>query len=62
MVELSPKTGILGDVMNSFIREFVGHMNSIVSSVWTYSMEILECRKQERGFRFLFPQVCAGKD
>ncbi len=61
MAELSPKTGILGDVMNSFIREFVGHMNNIISSVWTYSMEILECRNKKGDLDFYFPVLVQGK-
>lgn len=47
--------------MNSFIREFVGHMNSIISSVWTYSMEILECRNKKGDLDFYFPVLVQGK-
>lgn len=62
MAELSPKTGFLGDVMNEFIDEFVGRMNSIIASVWTYSMEILSCRNKKGDLDFYFPVRVQGAD
>lgn len=53
--ELSPKTGLLGEVMDEFILKFITQMNNIIKSVWTYSMEILPCRNKKGDLDFYFP-------
>lgn len=53
--ELSPKTGLLGEVMDEFILKFITQMNLIIKSVWTYSMEILPCRNKKGDLDFYFP-------
>lgn len=53
--ELSPKTGLLGEVMDEFILKFITQMNNIIKTVWTYSMEILPCRNKKGDLDFYFP-------
>lgn len=53
--ELSPKTGLLGEVMDEFILKFITQMNNIIKSVWTYPMEILTCRNKKGDLDFYFP-------
>ena len=53
--ELSPKTGLLGEVMDEFIFKFITQMNNIIKSVWTYPMEILPCRNKKGDLDFYFP-------
>lgn len=60
--ELSPKTGLLGDVMNEFIEKFVAQMNNFIKSIWTYDLQILPCRNKKGDLDFYFPvQIMNGK-
>lgn len=60
--ELSPKTGLLGDVMNEFIEKFVAQMNNFIKSIWTYDIKILPCRNKKGDLDFYFPvQIMGGK-
>lgn len=58
--ELSPKTGLLGDVMNEFIDRFVGQMNNFIKSIWTYDLEVLPCRNKKGDLDFYFPVSVMG--
>lgn len=62
IAELSPRTGLLGDVMNEFIEEFVQKMNTIIDSVWTYALEILPCRNKKGDLDFYFPVKVQGAE
>jgi DNA repair exonuclease SbcCD ATPase subunit len=39
--ELSPKDGLIAKSISSFLNIIVGNINSIVKSVWNYSMELI---------------------
>lgn len=41
---MSPKTGLIADVMLGFIQNFVDMMNDIINSVWTYPMMLHPCQ------------------
>lgn len=38
--QLSPVNGLIAQRIRSFIDEFIGQMNQVISQVWTYQMEI----------------------
>ena len=60
--ELSPKTGLLGDVMNEFIEKFVTQMNNLIKPIWTYDVKILPCRNKKGDLDYYFPiQIMGGK-
>jgi hypothetical protein len=40
---LSPTDGIIADAMRGFIQAFVEQMNTIISSICTYPMQVLPC-------------------
>lgn len=58
--ELSPKTGLLGDVMNEFIDKSVAQMNNFIKSIWTYEVKILPCRNKKGDLDWYFPVSVAG--
>lgn len=39
--EISPKNGLIADVIIRFIKEMTDHMNDVVRSVWTYDLEVI---------------------
>lgn len=41
--ELSPSEGLIAKSMNSFLNVFVEEMNSVISNVWSYGLELLPC-------------------
>lgn len=45
--ELSPSEGIIAKSMNSFLNVFINEMNTIINTVWSYSMELLPCEISE---------------
>ena len=58
--ELSPKSGLLGDVMNEFIEKFVTQMNNFIKPVWTYDVKILPCRNKKGDLDYYFPISIMG--
>lgn len=61
--ELSPKEGLIAEQLSGFIRCLTAQLNSILSSVWTYELEVLPCGMENGDLNYLFPlQVgSAGK-
>jgi len=43
IIELSPSEGLIAKSINSFLNVFISEMNSVISTIWTYDMEILGC-------------------
>lgn len=44
---LNPNDGLIADSLFGFIKVFLASMNSVLSKIWTYPMEILICKNQE---------------
>lgn len=53
--ELSPKEGFVAELLTSFIRQMLKDMNDVISSLWTYDLEIQMCKKAETELDFKFP-------
>jgi PHIKZ165 len=43
LTKLSPSEGIIARSINSFLNIFLGEMNHIINSVWSYDMVLLPC-------------------
>lgn len=44
---LSPTEGIIARGLMGFINNFLGQMNKVVNSIWSYEMEILPCELED---------------
>ena len=44
---LSPDGGLIAKSINSFLNTYLSEMNTIINSVWSYSMELLPCEVDE---------------
>jgi archaellum component FlaC/ABC-type cobalamin/Fe3+-siderophores transport system ATPase subunit len=53
--ELSPKEGLIAEQLHGFIKCLTAQINSIISSVWTYELEVLPCGMGEGELDYLFP-------
>lgn len=61
---LSPTSGAIAEGLHRFINVFVGKLNRVISSVWTYPLAI-ETFKMEEGqadLDYKFPFKAAGKE
>lgn len=47
--EISPKSGLIADVIFRFIDELVDNMNDVVKSVWTYDLKVVATGISESG-------------
>lgn len=52
---LSPSEGLVADQINAFVGGFVKAMNSVISRVWGYSLEVLPCQFHKGKLNYLFP-------
>lgn len=52
---LSPTDGFIAKMMDKFITEFVGVMNSIAKHIWSHTFVIYRCGVDKNGLDFLFP-------
>ena len=41
--ELSPNQGLIAKSISSFLNKFIQDINSVISTIWGYDMEILSC-------------------
>lgn len=55
---LSPKEGFIAEQIRGFIDCFVAQLNSIISSVWSYDLEILPCDATNGNLDYRFPVRC----
>lgn len=53
--ELSPTEGLIAEQLQGFIEAFTGHINSIISRVWTYDLELLPCGSGSGELDYVFP-------
>jgi len=53
--ELSPKEGLIAEQLHGFIRCLTMQINSILSSVWTYELEVLPCGMDNGILDYQFP-------
>lgn len=51
---MSPKTGLIADVMLGFIKNFVDMMNDIINSVWTYPLYLHPCQNDKEDLDYKF--------
>jgi chromosome segregation ATPase len=55
--ELSPSTGLIAESIKSFLLGYIKDVNKIISSVWSYDMEVLpyDVKELEKGISYRFP-------
>ena len=55
--ELSPSTGLIAESLKSFLLKYIKDVNDIISSVWSYDMEVLpyDVKELEKGISYRFP-------
>lgn len=53
--ELSPKEGLIADLLNAFILRMLEDMNMIIEAVWSYGFEVKPCSKEDGDLDFKFP-------
>ncbi len=58
--ELSPKEGLIAEQLYGFIQCLVAQLNSILSSVWTYDLEIEPCGMEKGELDYQFPMMCGS--
>ena len=54
---LSPTDGIIADQMLEFISTLISQANEIISSVYTYNLQILPCKVEQHEFDYKFPLI-----
>lgn len=58
---LSPVKGLIGYLMNDFLKAVVGNMNSVLQQVWTTRFRILNCStsksEEDVELNYLFPAI-----
>lgn len=59
---LSPEDGLIADQLRSFVGCLVSQLNSIINSIWTYSMEILPCGLESGDLDYKFPVRVENSD
>lgn len=52
---LSPTSGLIASTLVSFMNEFVGQMNNVISRIWTTKLEIQPCTTKRDEFTYKFP-------
>lgn len=52
---LNPNTGIIGEYLEYFIKQFVEQMNIILNNVWEHSFSMLPCEVNKEGVTYKFP-------
>lgn len=57
---ISPNSGIIADVMNEAITNFVKALNNVINAVWTTEIEVLPCINKKNDLDWKFP-VSVGK-
>jgi hypothetical protein len=53
--ELSPKEGLIAEQLHGFIKCLTSQINSILSTVWTYELEVLPCGMDDGDLDYKFP-------
>ena len=55
--ELSPSTGLIAESLKSFLLKYIKDVNDVISSVWSYDMEVLpyDVKELEKGISYRFP-------
>lgn len=52
---ISPNTGIIADIMNGAIENFVSALNNVINAVWTSDIEVLPCINKKNDLDWKFP-------
>lgn len=52
---LSPNTGLIADIMNGSIGDFVSNLNGVISAVWTSDVVVLPCVNKKNDLDWKFP-------
>lgn len=53
--DLSPKSGVVAEQMNDFIRIFTEQMNDVVAEIWSHPMEVLVGKPNDNELTYTFP-------
>lgn len=53
--ELSPKEGLIAEQLSGFITCLVAQLNSVISSVWSYELEVVPCAIKDGELDYHFP-------
>jgi len=61
METLSPKHGLIGEKMSTFVDGFMEQVSAVISRVWSFPMEIGKCNMEEGGMTYVFPIVSASR-
>lgn len=59
---LSPTEGIIADRLRDAIFRIIDQMNTIIASVWTHEMKILECGFEKSDLDYKFPVYVESPD
>ena len=61
MTCLNPKGKLVAKTITGFINEFIGGINTLLSGLWAYPLEIATLDGAEDGLNYRFPFVANGK-
>lgn len=53
--ELSPVDGLIAEQLTGFIESFVGHVNQVIESIWTYELRVMPCGLESGDLDYKFP-------
>lgn len=59
---LSPTDGLIAEQLTGFIGCFTSQLNSVISSIWTYDLEVLPCGLDSGELNYKFPLQVNGAD
>ncbi|CAM8750655.1 SbcC-like subunit of palindrome specific endonuclease [Klebsiella phage vB_KpM_Centimanus] len=52
---LSPKSGVVAEQMNGFIKLFISQLNEVIAEIWTHPMELLIGKPNDTDLSYDFP-------
>lgn len=52
---LSPKSGVVAEQMNGFIKLFISQLNEVIAEIWTHPMELLIGKPNDSDLSYEFP-------
>ena len=58
---LNPKGSLVAKTISGFINEFIGGINTLLSGLWEYQLEVCTLSDTEEGLNYRFPFVAKGK-
>lgn len=62
LVELGPSEGLIAKSVSSFLNVFIQDVNSVISTIWGYDMELLPCDLGEYDLDYKFRVMVNGDE